>query len=194
MALEPVYASSNAFSLEHGVLPSTGDSAQSGDVVNCHCWSGHRLCCMLTRHQGSCLCEKFLLARCNTDAAVSGQTWSLMLSSLLESEGCSFWGSGSFYLRRSRRRRRRRRNKEFSYLIVVRVDNSAIRDKIATLIRKCHNVADGTPKLVCYNTCCFVQFFSLFKKWQKGYPEIIFGKESLHREILDLYDSRAILT
>lgn len=96
------------------------------DDCECHCLGKHPECFKLVKKRGRCLCEQFVLLNCESQVALSEQSWKDILSPMVEGVCHRFWGYGSFYGTVLR--------KYFVYTVVIRVENAHDRNRILTLI------------------------------------------------------------
>lgn len=192
MALKASYA--DAFTVEPGGLSdtdSTTSSSSSDDEVRytpdvrSHCWFPHRKCKLLSSRLGRCLCGQFLLARCETEMSLSGQTWVDMLYPLLKGIDYGVWGCGSL------------RGRLYHHVIVFRVRREDDREKLLKIINERYIdmrgdefASDGTRELCCDSSCCYEDFFSRFRLGQKkeGEADMTFGAGQICEDVWKLYN------
>lgn len=150
-----------------------------------HCRSGHQLCHQLVEaRRFRCLCQRFLLFRCESDTAISEQTWRDVLTSKLEGipyDG--FCGYGN------------RLELGYVYVVAIEAENPADCDKILNLIDKQtipipvqrDGVVNRDTILFRYiKLCCVEEFLGMFDPWlktKKKESDVIFADRQILSDI-----------
>lgn len=180
--------------------PAVYDEADGDDRLESsyHSCDVHEKCRSLRKERGGCLCRQLLLFGCYTKPVVSAETWEAYLGSLLKDIPHTLWGCESEFRLDKMRTEGIVEHVNIS-VILIRVDNSEDRKRIEDILewnsplRQEDRQRNRNDALFLCGTwarkCCLIDFFYCFLNQQRDVSEITFGKESLHREILDIYES-----